>query len=371
MKNNKQVIALMLIVVGTGVAAFLSHGMNVFYNFLILPLVGLITYLGFKKQWPVVMLGVFLVTVIWQFIAMGSDGMFEQKMYLETISGALSMGFIYISLSMVGVALGALFTYAFTKISDVSKWKRLFRSVSGLIGIILIVGLASLTNAFIGNPVSASLATNSAQNYARENFSDLDLKVERASYNFKFDHYMVRVSSEKSKDTYFAIYLDSFGHVLEDDYKGNVLSGWNTYRRINEEFDAYTESIIRKQLPYEYDMLIGQLDDREPSAMKNLKRDMDYDLSALPLKGLVTVYVYADDLSWKNVAKVTLELNQVLEAAHIDVAEYTVVLEAKKDESGKRGDSIGIYDFPKEKLELPNLEKEMALFFEAWNKKSK
>lgn len=371
MKNNRQWVAIFLVVMGMVAASLLSHGMSIFYNFLILPVVGLVAYIGLKKQWMAAAVGIFLMATLWQFVTMGMDGMFQQKMYLETLTGALTMGFIYLSLSLVGTALGALFTYALTKTPELGQGRKIIRVLSALAGMVLILGLASLTNAFIGNPISASLATNSAQTYIGLQYPDLDLRVDRASYNFKFNHYMVRAKSQKSMDTYFTIYLDSFGHILEDDYKETVLSGWNTYRRINEAFEVYTASLIRKNLPYEYDMVIGQLDDREPSSMRALKRDVDYELNAMPLKGLVTVYVYSEDLSWKNVAQVTLELDQVLEKAHIEVAEYTVVLEAKRDDEGNKGESMGIYDFPKEKLTSPNLEKNMALFFEEWNKKSK
>lgn len=379
MKNNKQLITIIVIVLGTVLPSLLSHGMNIFYNFLILPVLGLMAYIGVKRMWPIPVFGIFLGTCLWQFVAMGMDGMFEQKMYLETLTGAISIGLISLTLVMMGTALGGLFTYAFGKSSESvseecppeGQGKRLIRAFSGLLGLVLILGLASITNAFIGNPISAGLATNSAKTYIGEQYPQLDLVAEKASYNFKFDHYMVRVKSQKSMDTYFTIDLDSFGHVLEDDYQRSVLSGWNTYKRINDGFDVYVTSVIKKDLPYEYDMIIGQLDDKESSNMKGLERDKVYEPTDMPLKGLVTVYVYSSDLSWKNVAKVTLELNQVLENAHIEVAEYTVILEAKRDEKGNRGDSIGIYDFPKEKLNHPNLEEEMARFFEEWNKKSK
>ncbi len=368
--NKKQILTIGLLVVGTIITEVLFNGMYMFYNFLLLPLLGLVAYVGLRKKWSMVILGIFLTTGIWQFMAMARGGMFEQKMYLETLSGALSMAFIYLFLCLLGTALGALFTYAFSK-SDEKQSKKILKTLSGLGGLVIIFGLGSITNAFVGNPVSANLASNGAQKYIGEHYKTLDLNVERASYNFKFDNYVVRVQSKTSPDTYFSVNVDSFGHVISDSYQESVLSGWNTYRRINEEFETFGESYIRKNLPYEFDMIIAQLDDKDPNTMKSLKRDMVYDMKSNPMKGTITIYLYSDDLSWKNVAKVTLALNEIFDKAHIEVSEYTVVLEPPVKKTEKKGKSFGIYDFPKEKLKSPDLAKEMETFFNTWNQGKK
>lgn len=370
LNNKKQLFTIVILVIGTLIAGLLSHGMYMFYNFLILPLLGLVAYVGLKKKWPLAILGIFLVSGTWQFITMARDGMFEQKMYLETLTGALSMAFIYLSLSLLGTALGSLFTYAFSKSSE-AKGKKIMKVLSGLGGLVIILGLGSLTNAFIGNPISAYLAHNGAEKYIEENYEALDLELGKASYNFKFDIYMVRATSKTSPDTYFSIDVDSFGHVESDNYKGSVLSGSNTYRRLNEGFEDFVEPYIEKNMPYEFDMIIAQLDDRESSIIKQLKRDVTYDVTEIPMKSLITVYLYSDDLSWENVAKVTLELDALMEKANLEVAEYTVVLEPLVEETEKKGESFGIYDFPKEKLKSPDLAKEMEAFFNTWNQGKK
>lgn len=339
-------------------------------SLLIMPILGIVCYLGLKKKWPVAAGIIFLVAFIWQGVTMGRDGMFEQKMYLETLTGAFSMAFIYLGFSLLGIAIGSLFTYALTK-TDEKQGKKILRALSGLGGLLIILALGSLANAFVGNPISASLASNGAEKYIGEQYSDLDLTLEKVSYNFKFDNYVVRAKSKTSLDTYFSVNLDSFGHVVSDDYKESVLSGWNTYRRINESFETFGESYIRENLPYEFDMIIAQLDDREPYSMKDLERDKVYEVTNMPMKSLVTVYLYSDDLTWENVAKITLELDALMEKGNLEVAEYTVVLEPLIEKTENKGESFGIYDFPKEGLKSPDLAKAMETFFEDWNQSEK
>ncbi len=392
---------LAILVIGTLASGLLSHGSNIFYNFLILPLLGVVAYVGLRNKWHFAVLGIGVITFMWQFITMAADGMFAQKLYLETLTGAFSMTFIYLTFVFLGVALGALLTVAFTrnkertspmegtnleeinqenvattlkeeiKTSKVEKSHTLIRVVSGVMGLGIILGIASLVNAFTGNPISGKLAQDSAQRYIDAHYSAFDLEISKASYNFKFDTYMVRATSKTSPDTHFSIDVDSFGHVESDDYEGSVLSGSNTYRRLNEGYEDFVEPYIEKNMPYDFDMIIAQLDDREPSAMAKLKRDATYDVAEMPMKGLITVYLYSDDLSWENVAKVTLELNALLEKANLDVTEYTVVLEPLIEKTENRGESFGIYDFPKEKLKNPDLAKEMEVFFNIWNQGQK
>lgn len=370
LNDKKQLFVIAILVIGTLIAGLLSHGMYMFYNFLILPLLGLVAYIGLKKKWSLAILGIFLVSGTWQFITIARDGMFEQKMYLETLTGALSMAMIYGSLSLLGTALGSLLTYAFSKSSE-AKGSKAIKVLSGLSGLLIVFGLGSFTNAFVGNPISAYLAHNSAQAYIEENYKELNLELGKASYNFKFDHYMVRASSKTSPDTYFSIDVDSFGHVERDNYRGSVLSGSNTYRRLNEGFEDFVEPFIEKNMPYEFDMIIAQLDDREPSIMKQLERDATYEVTDMPMECLVTVYLYSDDLSWGNVAKITLELDALMEKGDLEVAEYTVVLEPLVEKTENRGESFGIYDFPKKMLKSPDLAKEMEAFFKIWNQEKK
>ena len=370
-----------LLAIGTITSQLLLHGQYIFYNFLILPMMGVVAYLSLKNKCYIAVLGIGVTTFLWQFVSMAADGMFEQKMYLETLSGSISITSLYLFFVFLGIFIGALLSVAFlkvkkehTEIVEVSKRGRgqmVLRVVSGLIGFVLILGIGSLANAFMGNPVSAYLAHNSAQQYVNEKYKDLNLEVGKASFNFKFDHYSVQVKSSSSQDTHFSIEVDSFGHVENDNYRGAVLSRANTYNRLNEVYEKYAEPYIKENMPYEFDMVIAQLNEKNDSLVEKLEIDAVYKPTEMPMKGQITIYLYSDDLSWGNVAKVTLELDALMEKANLEVGEYTVVLEPLVEKTENKGQSFGIYDFPKEKLKSPELAKDMEDFFNNWNQEQK
>lgn len=370
-----------LLAIGTITSQLLLHGQYIFYNFLILPMMGVVAYVSLKNKCYIAVLGIGVTTFLWQFVSMAADGMFEQKMYLETLSGSISITSLYLFFVFLGIFIGALLSVAFlkvkkehTEIVEVSKRGRgqmVLRVVSGLIGFVLILGIGSLANAFMGNPVSAYLAHNSAQQYVNEKYKDLNLEVGKASFNFKFDHYSVQVKSPSSQDTHFSIEVDSFGHVENDNYRGAVLSRANTYNRLNEVYEKYAEPYIKENMPYEFDMVIAQLNEKNDSLVEKLEIDAVYKPTEMPMKGQITIYLYSDDLSWENVAKVTLELDALMEKANLEVGEYTVVLEPLVEKTENKGQSFGIHDFPKEKLKSPELAKEMENFFNTWNQGQK
>lgn len=239
-----------------------------------------------------------------------------------------------------------------------SKAKRILAVLTACVLIILIL---SITNSFVGNPVSKYLADKSAAKYIKEKYSDLNLEADKAGYNFKEKKYIVRVKSKNSIDTHFAIYCKSTGKVLRDDYEMDVLEGFNTWTRVTDQYHKYVEKLLREKLKYQYDMIIGDVNDKsEP----RLEIDKNYDMHDKDLKGSVTVYIYSDNRTWDNVAKVTKEIDKVFSDDNINVDKYTVVLENKD----KKGDSMGIYDFDKKLLESDNLPAVMKKFFDEWEK---
>ena len=103
----------------------------------------------------------------------------------------------------------------------------IIRIVSGILALTLIAGLLFVAGAFIGNPISLLIANRAAKDYVQENYAFLDLELEKAKYDFKTSNYWIRAISKTSKDTKFSIYYSN-GKIIRDDYKSNVLSGFNT-----------------------------------------------------------------------------------------------------------------------------------------------
>lgn len=74
----------------------------------------------------------------------------------------------------------------------------IYISIGTLVAIILFFAVA-----FFGNPVSRVLANKAANDYLKTHYTDLELKKERAFYNFKDAKYVVRLQDKNSPDSQF------------------------------------------------------------------------------------------------------------------------------------------------------------------------
>src|SRR5699024_3807083 len=92
-----------------------------------------------------------------------------------------------------------------------------------------------ISNSFVGNPISKMIAKTAAENYITEQYADQDFVINDVFYNFKDGYYHADVTSPSSIDTHFSIYI-SGSKVSDDSYENDVLSGRNTYERIDREY---------------------------------------------------------------------------------------------------------------------------------------
>lgn len=74
----------------------------------------------------------------------------------------------------------------------------IYTSIGVALAIILFFAVA-----FFGNPVSRVLANKAANDYLKTHYTDLELKKERAFYNFKDAKYVVRLQDKNSPDSQF------------------------------------------------------------------------------------------------------------------------------------------------------------------------
>lgn len=102
----------------------------------------------------------------------------------------------------------------------------------------------------------------------------------------------------------------------------------------------------------------------------NLKLELDkkYDMHDKAIRGSITVYIYSDQRTWDNVAKVTKELDKILADENLNIDKYTVVLDNKEDKSSSQ--SIGIYDFDRKLVNSDNLPKVMEDYYNQWEKEN-
>ena len=107
--------------------------------------------------------------------------------------------------------------------------------LAGAGAVILIVLLLLFGNSWVGNPVSGLLAKRAAQAYAEAAYSALSLTAGQPRYNFKEQAYCVLMQSSTNRDTVFTVYVDSFGHVIGDDYAHEWANNMTTLRRLGGE----------------------------------------------------------------------------------------------------------------------------------------
>lgn len=129
------------------------------------------------------------------------------------------------------------------------------RVVAGLAAITLLALVVSITNSFTGNPVSAKLAEKEISNYIKEKYSNMNLKLSKASYNFKNSGYTLTASSTESSDTHFNVTKTRGGRIY-DDYESYVLGGYNTFDRFGKETTKLIEPLLKKEFG---DELSGRL----------------------------------------------------------------------------------------------------------------
>src|SRR5690625_4364431 len=120
------------------------------------------------------------------------------------------------------------------------KGMKFFLLVFGFL--IIVVGLL-IVNAFNGNPVSKMMAKKQAKNHIAEHYGDRDFIIDDVFYNFKDGYYNANVISPSSIDSHFTIYVTS-NKVNDDSYEDEVLSGWNTYERIDREYRELVDEVF-------------------------------------------------------------------------------------------------------------------------------
>lgn len=243
--------------------------------------------------------------------------------------------------------------------------KKVLKLMAALVAFLLISAVLSFTTSFVGNPISKMLANRDVQAYVSEKYADLDLEIESAIYNFKYGQYMSHVYSEESQDTHFSIFWEK-GEIVSDDYEDRVLSGLNTHERLNQAYREVVEPLIIDHLPYEFDMVIASLNKYGQFDFSDLPLDVEFDLYNDSLDAHLTVYLYTDEMSWDYLARVAIEIDDLIQQNQLHINRYDIILEPTSAKEGKGGDMLGIYDFPQTLLKSENLAQVMKDHHVKW-----
>lgn len=231
-----------------------------------------------------------------------------------------------------------------------------------LIGFILFIAFS-----FIGNPVSKIIVSNVSKKYVEKTYPDLDLNVEEPVYNFKFRTYVVHCRSKTSSDTRFSLDFNHSGKLIQDNYDSYVASGFNTLIRLQDQYKKDLEQLLKLILKYDYDYIVV-----DAVTTENIPLDYEYDLHDKKINLNLSVNLYSDERTWDNLAKILVEINDVMTKNNINIKSYSLVLSnpLSKPDSTYEGEdkyqTISIREFPKELLNYNNLSEELESFYKAW-----
>lgn len=242
--------------------------------------------------------------------------------------------------------------------------------LAAVVAIGLIVLLLLFVNAWVGNPISKALAKKSAKVYVTANYKDLDLRIIRATYNFKFSNYIVRVQSSTSQDTVFNLYTDDYGKIQSDDYEYEVANHMTTWRRLDSEMRELAESLIIGKIDYDFDYvyLSFAVDNEKNIDFTKLTRDMELDIYNPPIPLQIDATIYHNKVSYDVIAEVAKALESLLKKQNIFVSQYNIrvlPMENKPEKEGRATswvNAISVSYFPADKLSVDNLSQVMEQF---------
>lgn len=238
--------------------------------------------------------------------------------------------------------------------------KKILKIAAFVLALALIVGVCIFANSLVGNPVSKLLATKTAEKYLKENHPGKDYVLEGVTFNFKFICYNAHFSSPSSPDSSFSLMLGMDGKIIHDYYENNVLVGWNTARRLSDEYRAAVGKVLdNPTFPYQIDIGYGDLEfiseeyKNAPEVpdyaliTNDLELDGIYDINELGAKaGKLTVYIWDDTVSIERLAEIMLDMKKMLEDAGVRFYMIDCVLQYPKPEEGAwKQDRVEVMDF--------------------------
>jgi hypothetical protein len=110
-KKSLFFIGLAILLVGSITGVAVSNSMGMFYNFVIMPFIGALSYAVLKRKWYFAPAGVLILTYLWLFIS----GIIKDGFSTEALSYPLFLSIIYTFLVLLGVLIYKLLNFAFRK----------------------------------------------------------------------------------------------------------------------------------------------------------------------------------------------------------------------------------------------------------------
>ena len=114
-KNQLILIALILVALGSLIGIGLSETEGMFYNILIMPVIGVLGYYALRKKSYLVYISVFIFTYVYHFIKYIIMETFDKSQFISLIIAPTTYAIIYSGLCAIGVLIGFLLYVAFKR----------------------------------------------------------------------------------------------------------------------------------------------------------------------------------------------------------------------------------------------------------------
>ncbi len=200
-----------------------------------------------------------------------------------------------------------------------------------------------IVNAFLGNPISKAIVTNSATEYLHSQYQNTDYYIESVNYSFKTGKYHALIKSPSSEDTYFDISYNTTGDLMYDNFDSNIENRFNTWLRVTDEYNILADTAWQK-VPYEFDIAFAEILtlDREIIAngvelgidMSSLELDKEYDQNELGADyGHLTLHVISDEFTNEKCAEVLLVIREIFDEENVKFKTISLMLVSPKSEN--------------------------------------
>ena len=195
--------------------------------------------------------------------------------------------------------------------------KKVLKVIACLTAGVLIVVLGVIANAFLGNPVSYLLAKKCAEQNLAEHYADQGYVLQSLNYNFKDTCYTAFAAVPGSQDQHFELRFSMTGKLKNDSYSYDVLSGKNTFLRLDKEYRERTKAVFdSNETSFHPSKVFGTLKNSDiPEWWQNgvLKPDEEYDLQELGAQyGIITIGVGEQDVTVERAAEILLKTKEAM-----------------------------------------------------------
>lgn len=112
MKRSIWFTQFIILIVGACIGIALTNSIGMFYNLLIMPAIGAISYLSLRKKVYIVPVIVFVTTYIWQTIMLIVE---TREWSALMLSASLIYSTIYAGLICIGIVIAVLLSFAFSR----------------------------------------------------------------------------------------------------------------------------------------------------------------------------------------------------------------------------------------------------------------